>query len=219
MIKKKKKFCKFYKKSYSNKYESFKYSYSRAKLIESKVIRKILQNNNYLFIAYNYFKNRPYFSNIDMWWSTARGKKPTIKSETTNKSAHFFHFDLDRPKWLKLFIYLSDVDNESGPHEYVEGSHNVYSKPKKILSKGYTRISSNEIKKFYKKNKIKKILGKKGTMFIADTSSFHRGIPPQKKNRLILVIEYSNSLFGAKNEIKIKNKFKLLFNNLNLIFQ
>ena len=57
-----------------------------------------------------------------MWWSTARGKKPTIKSETTNKSAHFFHFDLDRPKWLKLFIYLSDVGNLNGPHIYIKNS-------------------------------------------------------------------------------------------------
>jgi hypothetical protein len=212
----KKRLCKFKKKINKKNYHSSKYSYFENLLIKFKPIRKILLDNNNLLISYNYFKNKPYFSNINMWWSTARERRLTIKNEKFNRSAQFFHFDLDRPKWLKLFIYLSDVDKYSGPHEYVEGSHKILGKPKKVLAKGYQRIGTGEIAKFYKKKKIKRIVGKKGTMFIADTSCFHRGIPPLKKNRLILVIEYSNSLFGAKI-LKINKKIKQSLTNSNLI--
>ncbi len=206
-----KKTCNFLKLK-NKKYQSSKYSYNKSLLIKSKVIRKIILDNNNLLIANNYFGNMPYFSNIDMWWATKRKKKNTIKTEIANQSAQFFHFDLDRPKWLKLFIYLTDVDEFSGPHEYIEGTHNILSKPSKLLERGYARIKMDEIKKFYKKKKIKMIKGIKGTMFIADTSCFHRGIPPLNKNRLILVIEYSNNLFGAKKIMLSKNEKNKLDN-------
>ena len=56
--------------------------------------------------------------------------------------AQLYHFDLDRPKWLKFFIYLNDVENIShGPHLFIEKTHKLFSKPYKILIKRYQRIS------------------------------------------------------------------------------
>ena len=69
---------------------------------------------------------------------------------------------------------------------------------------------------------IKRIFGKKGTMFIADTSCYHRGLPPVQNDRLMLVIEYSNSLFGSSyDKIKVKNNILLnssLLNTNNKIY-
>ena len=65
---------------------------------------------------------------------------------------------------------------------------------------GYNRLSDEQINDYYSKNNIKKILGKKGTMFIGDTSCYHRGHPPIIKDRLLLVIEFSNSMFGASHK-------------------
>ena len=69
-----------------------------------------------------------------------------------------FHFDLDRICWLKVFIYLTDTDEDSGPHEYVETSHQVGAKPQELLNEGYSRISEEKIKKHYKKDILKKFV-------------------------------------------------------------
>ena len=66
--------------------------------------------------------------------------------------------------------------------------------------KGYSRISEEKIKKHYKKDILKKICGPKGTVFIGDTSCYHRGFPSKNNHRLMLVIEFSNSLFGASQK-------------------
>ena len=65
-----------------------------------------------------------------MWWSS--------KSNFNDpKSAQEFHFDLDSIKWLKFFIYLTDVEANTGPHIYVKGTHNS---KKDLIKQGYVRI-------------------------------------------------------------------------------
>ena len=146
-----------------------------------------------------------------MWWTPVRNKT-SLNTEIANRSAQFFHFDLDRIKWLKFFIYLTDTTLEDGPHEYIQGTNKVLGKNKNLLKKGYKRIDEKEIYSCYESSFIKKLLGKKGTIFVGDTSCFHRGFPPIKNDRLLLVLEYSNSLFGG-NYSKIKSNQNLNFDS------
>lgn len=215
--KKKKFISRFNLNKMKHEYVSSKYSYDESALFNFKPIKDILFDTNFTLIAKNYFGVKPCYSNLAMWWSPPRSKKPTYLSEEANESAQFFHFDLDRIKWLKLFIYLTDVDDQTGPHEYIQSSHKTFNKPKKILKKGYKRINEDEIRNYYEDDTIKRITGEKGTMFIGDTSCFHRGLPPLNKNRLILVIEYSNSMFGSEySKIEIKDNNIVNYKN-NLI--
>ena len=191
-------------------YQSAKYSFNETDLFNFNPIKKIIFNNKFITIAYKYFNSKPFLSDVAMWWSPTRNLKPTNETEQANQSAQKFHFDLDRIKWLKLFIYLSDTHEDSGPHEYVQGSHKISAKPKSILKNGYTRIDESIIENNFPKDKIIKILGSKGTMFIADTSCFHRGLPPISEHRLILIIEYASSMFGAEfGKIKKLNENKI----------
>jgi hypothetical protein len=127
-----------------------------------------------------------------MWWSFPSKKVDTIGGQ-------LFHFDLDRIKFLKIFIYITDVDTKNGPHCYVSGTNKIFSK-KKFMPRGYKRIPDSEIKANFEEYRIKKICGDKGTVVFADTSCFHKGEPIIEKNRLILELEYSNSLFGGTND-------------------
>ena len=72
------------------------------------------------------------------------------------------------------------------------------------------------------------VVNRDKTVFIGDTSCYHRGFPPKNNHRLMLVIEVSNSLFGAsQKKIKtienptlntiIANKIKLFFSINSLI--
>ena len=58
-------------------------------------------------------------------------------------------------------------------------------------------------------------------MFIADTSCFHRGLPPVNQHRLILIMEFSSSMFGANfskiNSLKDQKNLKNLITNNKII--
>jgi hypothetical protein len=186
---------------------SSKFSYNESKIFNVEVINKLVFDPCIIQICENYFESKACLSNIDMWWTPVR-EKASIKNEIANKSAQFFHFDLDRIKWLKFFIYLTDTTLDDGPHEYVKGTNKVSGKYKKLLNKGYKRIKEENIYNYYNSSSIKKLLGKKGTIFVGDTSCFHRGFPPIKNDRLLLVLEYSNSMFGGNyNKIKLNKNF------------
>ena len=100
-------------------------------------------------------------------------------------SVQRFHRDADEWKFFKLIVYLSDVDEESGPHEFVEGSQRSSGS---ILSVPY---AEDAVYRSYGRDKIRKIVGGKGTTFIADTWGIHRGNIPTSRPRLVLQVQYS----------------------------
>ena len=173
-------------------------------LLQNKVIKDLVHNQIFYDIAEKYFSSTPILTNVGFRISK-------ISSKPGNREAQLYHFDLDRPKWLKFFIYLNDVENIShGPHSFIEKTHKLFSKPYKILIKRYQRISDEEIFKFYNKKNEVFVYGKAGTLAIGDTLAFHKGNNPTTKERKVLTIEFSNSLFGTnfKYYNLSKNSFK-----------
>ena len=73
----------------------------------------------------------------------------------------------------------------SGPHEFIAGSHRSSGR---IFSKPYT---VEEVDCLYGQERIIKIVGPKGTTFVADTWGVHRGQVPTTQPRLLLQIQYS----------------------------
>ena len=114
---------------------------------------------------------------------------PQKNSDIHNRisDAQEFHFDSDFSRFLKLYIYLTDVDMENGPHVYVEKTH-IYKNKKHQLTKG---LSDKQINSNYKT--IKTITGKHGTLFFEDSFGFHKGNVPNKKHRIMLNIHFGNS--------------------------
>ena len=164
------------------------YYYDPFEMLNQKEVVNVIKFLRDLEIANTYLDSKSYLIGLNMWWST-------IGKESDSFSAQDFHFDLDGIKWVKYFIYLNDVTIDNGPHTYVEGTHNSFSKPYSILKKGYMRIKDQEINRYFRKDKIHQIVGNKGTIIIGDTSCFHKGTVPKKQNRLIFEITLSNSLF------------------------
>ena len=60
---------------------------------------------------------KPTISYMMAWWSLPAGEAA--------QHAEKFHRDLDDWRFAKLFCYLTDVDEGSGPHVFVRGSHAV----------------------------------------------------------------------------------------------
>ena len=101
-------------------------------------------------------------------------------------NAQYFHWDNDFTKFLKLYIYLSDVDENSGPHVFVTGTH----KRKNFKHKLHRPYSDSDIHSCY--SEVKTFLGNKGSSFFVDSYGLHKGETVKKNNRVMLNIHYGN---------------------------
>jgi hypothetical protein len=116
----------------------------------------------------------------------------------SSEAAQLFHFDLDEFRWLKLFIFLSDVDHLSGPHVYIPGTHKPYAKPDGLLKLGYSRITDDMMSRYHPVSSWETLTCKIGTMVLADTRCWHKGTSPIMNTRVVLQPEYSLSSFGRE---------------------
>lgn len=140
-----------------------------------------------------------------MWWST-----PALK-EPSSEAAQLYHFDMDRIKFLKFFIYLTDVTPSTGPHCFVAGSHRR--KPAALLRDG--RFQDHELERHYAPERFVEITGPKGTVLAADTRGFHKGKPLETGSRLIFQVEFAVNMFGASRRlIEINEAFTSKFIDL-----
>ena len=154
-------------------------------LAKNEDIKSLIKDPILLKIVSSYLEvNHPYMSGANLWWSFKN--KNNISS---SEAAQEFHFDLDSIKWLKIFIYFTDVTENNGPHIYIPGSHIEGMKSNRLLSEGYKRISEKEMSN-HQQIKPKKIMGKKGTIIIGDTKCFHKGNPILSGSRLMFQLQY-----------------------------
>ena len=140
-----------------------------------------------------------------MWWSFRNDQKVTEKTQ-------FFHRDLDSFNLLKFFVYLSDVDENSGSNQYIMFSHNNY------LNKKISRnnISESELSETTKKN-IFTFTGKSGSVIAANTFGYHRGKTPISNDRLMLVLGFSliGTFYGPSKPFLNLNEIVTNKKNLN----
>jgi hypothetical protein len=91
---------------------------------------------------------------------------------------------------------MTDVDDGSGPHVFVQGSHKPGNpRAKEMLSRGYVRISDDEIADVYGQENIVEFTGRRGTVLVVDTIGFHKGKAPLSNHRLIGQLVFSTPLF------------------------
>ena len=114
-------------------------------------------------------------------------------------AAQEFHFDVDAFKFLKIFIYLSDVDSSSGAHQFYKSSHLAFPStfPPLTSIPTYFRASESIMNTLYPTSSLQTFVGKKGTIIVEDTSGFHRGLPLMPDCiRDILIVQLKDSHFS-----------------------
>jgi hypothetical protein len=140
-------------------------------------IVNIANSPEILKLAEGYLGCQPTISNMQLWWSFPGHEK--------SEEAENFHRDVDDWKFIKLFIYLTDVDIESGPHVYVQKSINSH---RHLPIKRYNDAS---IEKYFGPENIKTMVALKGSAFMEDTFGFHKGQLAKNNRRLVLQVQYS----------------------------
>lgn len=116
--------------------------------------------------------------------------------ELKNNSAQF-HRDLVSHNFLKVFIYLNDVNEFNGAHVYIKGSHKNNN-----IGDVLRYYSDNELAE--SNNNIEHIMGKKGSVFFEDTFGLHKGGVIRDGHRLMLILTYYTPM---KHQLKRKNHY------------
>ena len=162
-------------------------------------VQQLVADTSLIAVAQNYLKAKPIFSGISLWWS------PSLKDTPDAEAAQEFHWDMERVRWLRYFIYLTDVSADSGPHCFIEGTHRTGSIPKHLRDRGYTRHSDETMLDTYGKAAYREFVGRRGTIIAEDSRGFHKGALPKAGDRLLLAFELSSSTFGANKRHLIRN--------------
>jgi hypothetical protein len=168
-----------------------RYDYAPSSLLAQPDVQTLMADPSLLALAESYLQARPRFDVLSMWWHTAFHTRPD------SEAAQFYHFDLDRLKWLKIFVYLTDVGPQDGPHSFIESSHQSGGIPQHFLNRGYVRLSDNEVLGHYGVAREVRFAAPRGTIIVEDTRGLHKGNPVSGTARLVLQLQLSNSLFGA----------------------
>ena len=178
--------------------KSVTYRVHEQELVNNPDIQNLIADSSIISVVQEYFGCRATLRDISMWWSTA-----FLKGCADSSSAQLYHWDGDSVKFINVFVYLTEVTLQNGPHCFVRGSH--LTKPLNLLRDG--RFSDQEIENFYGKDNIDEILGKRGTIIAADTRAFHKGKALENGERLIVMLTFSMDLFGATyNSLQLSNE-------------
>ncbi len=96
----------------------------------------------------------PVLYSVNAWWSLTADKAAGPHSQ-------FFHRDIDDDRFLVLFLYLTDVGMDGGPHQIQREDGSIIS-----------------------------CLGIAGTMWLVNTLALHRGLVPTSSPRLVCWARY-----------------------------
>lgn len=123
-----------------------------------------------------------------------------------SNTAQLYHHDMHRLAFVKLFMYLTDVGPDDGPHAMIPGTH--VSRPDGMWIDG--RSTDETVARHGLLEKEVRITGPAGTLFMADTRALHKGVHPVANHRLLAQVQYSSSMFGkpVSEEQRILTKAK-----------
>jgi Phytanoyl-CoA dioxygenase (PhyH) len=171
--------------------DGIRFDFNEQELVNSPLIQGLMADRSFVAVAQNYLQAQPIVDVVAMWWNV-------MSPQPDKEAAQYWHFDMDRIKWLKFFVYLTDVGPENGPHSFVVGSHRAGGIPGSLLQKGYSRLTDEEVSSNYSANKFIEFTAPRGTVIAEDTRGLHKGKHVTKGDRLIFQMQFSNSLFGGE---------------------
>ncbi len=181
--------------------EAFHYgSYRLADLVAAPHLLELANRPDILAAAEDYLGCVPTLYSIHAWWTFPGHGKAQYSQD--------FHRDLDDYRFCTMFVYLTEVGAQTGPHAYVRRSHRpelvdaiIREAAARLTQAGYRFTTAD----FYKDDQgygldeiytllfeglIDTITGPAGTAFIADTTGLHKGIPATAGPRLMFWARY-----------------------------
>jgi hypothetical protein len=146
-------------------------------VIRAPGLLELANHPDILAAAELYFGCKPVIDNIGASWS--------YPGRDTAKGGQRFHRDYDCARSFKLFLYVTEVDADSGPHVYVQGSHRS-----RLIESGRAQTDADIVSAFGAEA-VTPIMAPAGSWFLEDVYGFHKGQLPKTKPRLLVAVEYN----------------------------
>jgi hypothetical protein len=154
-------------------------------------VQKLVIDPVILNIVQNYLECTPIHVQSNCWWTINH----QTDEQTKCSDAQMFHQDKEFIRFVKVFVYLTDVGHKNGPHTYIAGSARDYQSHVPADYAISQRLSDDYLRQQYAPEKFVSMTGPKGTVLIEDTSGFHKGDPVVSGHRLMLQLEYACSMY------------------------
>jgi len=148
-----------------------------------------------------------------------RAMKTTVMGvEEGPTQSQLWHRDPDDKKLCKMFLYLNDVDEGTGPFCYVAGSHpegkfaNVF--PQLLpYSPGSGRVADTNVRSAIPRENMRSCTGGAGTIIFADTTGLHKGGYSKKRSRLMFLATFMSPTPFTRPRRRRKFQFSKDFGN------
>jgi hypothetical protein len=111
----------------------------------------------------------------------------TWPTDAKEAGSQLWHMDGHAgPSCLRVFIYLTDVDLDSGPFCYAPGTNPFGFRPLPQMQP----MTEAEFEKFVPRDEWETFTGPKGTVIVADILGYHRGLKNVSGERQLLCLSY-----------------------------
>ena len=162
------------------------------RLTDRPEVLAVVTDTDMLDMVMTHLRAWPTLINLSAWWSFA--------TSTEARNAQLYHFDQDDYRFCKVFLYLTDVDLDSGPHQFVPRTQDqdfMEGRRARLADDPETqaafdnwyfpqlRKTEEEVERFIGIEPIS-ITGPAGTRMIVNTRGIHRGLRPTARDRLLL---------------------------------
>ncbi len=122
--------------------DAVRYDFSESTLVNNALVLRVDGGQIDHFVAQEYLGSRPIVDVVAMWWNAA-------SSRPDKQAAQYWHFDMDRIKWLKFF-HLPD---RRGTQQRPSLIHQRFASSRwhadHLLAKGYSRLTDEEVSQCY----------------------------------------------------------------------
>jgi hypothetical protein len=146
-----------------------------------------------LEIANSYFGMYTRLRYYNVWHTFATGSQP--------RESQLWHRDREDYYILKVFAYLSDVDETAGPFTYAAGSHlkgRLRREPKYVLEGDIKRSNDSQMAEVVSREQWIKGIGPKGTIIFADTRGYHKGGLARERDRIMYTCMFTSPASQSK---------------------
>ena len=177
--------------------------YDKQDIFEAPHVVELMTSRKILDVVHSHLGVPGTINDVSAWRS-----ERIIDNPVNNE---IFHRDRGGFRQCKLFLYLTDVDESNGPHQYVKRSNDLKFVTQNIVSKGgdqklidrlftgEVRALSEKIEQLFGDNVIS-FVGPSGTCFMTDNYGIHRGQGVLGNARMVFQVLYSLSSFPNKKE-------------------
>jgi hypothetical protein len=125
----------------------------------------------------------------------------TLRTTGEARESQLWHRDREDFLVLKLFAYLSDVDEGAGPFTYAPGTHAkgpLQSDASSFVEAGVKRSNDIEIGKVVDPKRWITAAGARGTIVFADTRGYHKGGLSRTSDRVVYTCMFTSPASESK---------------------